>query len=164
MAQRSAVRAAVGTAAALAIALSIASIRRQGEEADAARGAREVIRQQLDAFNRNDFSAAYRHAAPEIREQFPLPQFRRMVTEGYPQIARSRAAEFGEPRFRGDVVAVPVEVTGEDGVTTQALYLMRRVKDRWRVAGVEAGPPGASPPLPQRHKGQEEGRKGKASL
>jgi hypothetical protein len=139
MLRRPAARAAVATAAGLAIALSIASIRRQWEEADVARATRVVIRQQLAAFRKNDYPAAYRHAAPEIQDQFPLPLFRQMVKEGYPQIARHREASFGAPRSHGDRVEVPVTVTGEDGVAAEVVYQMRRVDGRWRVAGVIGG-------------------------
>lgn len=148
MAQRSTVRALVATAAGVAVALSITSVRRQWEEADTARAARAVIQQQLAAFRKNDYSAAYRHAAPEIQEQFAVADFRRMVREGYPQIAHSREASFGDARFRGEVVAVPVTVTGEDGVTAEVLYLMRRVAGQWRVAGVEGGAPQGGNPSP----------------
>jgi hypothetical protein len=147
MNRRSHYRAAVGTAAALAIALSVQSTRLQRERMEAARAARAVIRQQLAAFNRDDYRAAYGYAAPEIQEQFPLPAFRQMVRRGYPQIAHSRATAFGPARFHGSVVAVPILVTGEDGMIARYIYLLRRVKEEWRVAGVEgSSPPGASPP------------------
>jgi hypothetical protein len=67
---------------------------------------------------------------------------------GYPQIARSRSAAFGRLQFHGDTVAVPVTVTGKDGVTAHVTYLMRHERSGWRVAGVDGGggPPGRSAP------------------
>src|SRR5215213_385052 len=102
MAQRSTVRALVVTGAGLMIALSIASLRRHWQEADATIAARAVIRQQLAAFRENDYSAAYRHAAPEIQEQFAVAEFRRMVRDGYPQLAHSRTISFGDARMHGE--------------------------------------------------------------
>jgi hypothetical protein len=137
-------------AAILAIGWSVGSLRRSWDEVDAARATRVVIRRQLDAFNRNDYRAAYEFAAPEIQERFPLPDFRKMVRDGYPQIARSRSAEFGTPEVHGSEAAVPLTVTGKDGVTVRVIYHMRRERGRWRVAGVEDGRPRRTPPGPPR--------------
>jgi Domain of unknown function (DUF4864) len=145
MRRRSGMRTAIGTAAVVAIALSWVSLRRTWDEFDAERATRAAIRGQLDAFNRSDYRAAYRFAAPEIQEQFPLPEFRRMVERGYPQIARSRSASFGRPAVHGDTVAVPVTVTGQDGVTVHVTYLMRHEPGGWRVAGVDDGRPTGRP-------------------
>jgi Domain of unknown function (DUF4864) len=148
---RSGIRTAIGTAAVVAIALSFVSLRRTWDEFDAERATRAAIRGQLDAFNRKDYRAAYRFAAPEIQEQFPLPEFRRMVERGYPQIARSRSASFGRPVAHGDAVAVPVTVTGQDGVTVHVTYMMRHERGGWRVAGVDGGHPSGRP-APQEEK------------
>jgi hypothetical protein len=154
MKRRSGMRTAIGTAAVVAIALSLVSLRHTWDEYDAVRATRVAIRGQLDAFNRKDYRAAYRYAAPEIQEQFPLPEFRRMVEHGYPQIARSRSASFGRPQVHGDTVAVPVTVTGQDGVTVRVTYMMRHERDGWRVAGVDDGrPPGRSAPGPEQPEG-----------
>jgi hypothetical protein len=147
MTQRNlATRWAIGTLAMVAIALSVDSIRRAQQDMDQSRDARTAIRSQLDAFNRGDYRAAYRFAAPEIQEQFPLPQFREMVERGYPQLARSRKATFGEPDAHDDQVSMPVTVTGQDGVTVRVVYSMRREPRGWRVAGVMNEPPSGAPP------------------
>src|SRR5215210_5453928 len=91
MKQSSSTRWAIGTLAVVAIAISLDSLRRTRDDFDGARAAPRVVRRQLDAFNRDDYRAAYRVAAPEIQAQFPLAEFRRMVESGYPQIARSRS-------------------------------------------------------------------------
>jgi tetratricopeptide (TPR) repeat protein len=110
-------------------------------EDDPARATRRVIQHQLDAFNRNDYRAAYGFATPAIRAFFPLPEYRRMVEQGYPQIARSRAASFGRLEIHGDRATVPVTVTGRDGVTVKVVYDLRHLRDGWRVDGVvDAGP------------------------
>jgi hypothetical protein len=145
-------RWAVGTLALVAIALSVDSVQRTRDEFDGAGAAPKVIRRQLDAFNRGDYRAAYQCAAPEIQEQFPLADFRRMVENGYPQIARSRSATFGEPEVRGRRVNVPVTVTGQDGVTVEVTYIMRHEPEGWRVAGVVGQQPAGPPPVRKRPK------------
>jgi uncharacterized protein DUF4864 len=142
MAKQSAgARWAVGTLAVVAIALSLDSLRHTREDIDGARAAPKVVRRQLDAFNRGDYRAAYQFAAPEIQAQFPLPEFRRMVETGYPQIARSRSAAFGPVQAHGRFVDVPVLVTGQDGVTVRVRYMLRHEPDGWRVAGVASEHP-----------------------
>jgi hypothetical protein len=146
MQQRSSLRAAIGTAA-VAIALSVDSLRRSRDDVDATQTTRAVIQGQLDAFNRGDYRAAYRFAAPEIQAQFPLPEFRRMVREGYAPIARSRSASFGPPEVHGDTALVPVTITGQDGASTRYVYSLRRERTGWRITGVgdTRGAPGSPP-------------------
>src|SRR6266851_8152770 len=144
-------RWAAGTLSVVAIALSVDSLRRTRDDFDVMRAPVKAIRGQLSAFNRNDYRAAYRFAAPEIQAQFPLPAFQAMVERGYPQIAHSRAAAFGSPDIHGDTVTVPVTITGRDGVTVHVVYLMRHERNGWRVAGVEGGNlPGGPTPQPTR--------------
>jgi Domain of unknown function (DUF4864) len=137
MDRRTQMRWAVGTLAAVAMALSIDSVWRTRGDLDAVHSPQKVIRRQLDAFNRDDYGTAYRFAAPEIQAQFSLPQFQQMVQQGYPQVAHSRSAEFGPPEREQDTVVVPLTVTGRNGVIGHYLYVMRREKGEWRVAGVE---------------------------
>src|SRR6266849_7339452 len=118
-------RWAVGTLAAVAIALSVDSLRQTRDDFDAMRAPLMAIRGQLSAFNRSDYRAAYQFAAPEIQAQFPLSAFQAMVERGYPQIAHSHSAAFGSRDIRGDVVAVLVTITGRDGVTVHVVYLRR---------------------------------------
>src|SRR6266542_7105622 len=150
MKQSSSTRWAIGTLAVVAIAVSLDSLRRTRDDFDGARAAQRVVRRQLDAFNRGDYRAAYRFAAPEIQAQFPLPEFRRMVESGYPQIARSRSASFSPAQVHGDQAEVPVAVTGQDGVTVRVLYMLRHDPHGWRVSGVSSEHPigGGTPPKP----------------
>lgn len=148
--RRSQVRWAVGTLAVVAIALSIDSMRRARNELDPAHAPLLVIRHQLAAFSHRDYRGAYRLAAPEIQAQFPLPEFRRMVEEGYPQIAHARSASFGAPHVEGDTVIVPVIVTGSNGEMAFFLYTMRRGNSGWCVAGVERDHTFVTPPAPRK--------------
>jgi hypothetical protein len=156
MNRSSQVRWAVGTLAVVTIALSIDSIRRTRTEFDAMHAPLVVIRHQLAAFSHNDYPTAYRCAAPEIQAQFPLSQFRRMVEQGYPQIAHARSASLGTPAIHGDTVIVPVSVTSAEGGAAFCLYAMRHYESGWRVAGVELDHTFLNPPAlrhgePARH-------------
>ena len=112
-------RWAVGTLAVVAIALSVDSLRRTRVDFDSTRAPQIAIRGQLEAFNRKHYRAAYRYAAPEIQGMYPLSAFRRMVEEGYPELAQWRQLSLGASSVHGDTVAVPVAVTPKAG--TQAI-------------------------------------------
>jgi len=152
----SSTRWAIGTLAVVAIALSVDSLRRTQADLDATRAPQIAIRRQLEAFNRNDFHAAYRYAAPEIQEMYPLADFRRMVEAGYPELAHWRQLSLGVSFVRGDTVTVPVAVTPMNGTLAHFLYSMRHEATGWRVAGVErdhtlVAPHSGVSPRPARH-------------
>src|ERR1700752_512690 len=86
---------------------------------------RSVIQQQLDAFNREDYAAAYLFASRHIRTKFSRPEFEVMVKNGYPQIARSLRVVFNAISFSESNRAVAgVTITGKDRVTVTASYRM----------------------------------------
>jgi hypothetical protein len=97
----------------------------------------EVIQQQLKAFNGDDYPAAYRHASKHIQDKFTLDEFRAMVRTGYPQIAKSLRAVFGEIRYSDDRLhaTAHVDVTGTDLVTVRVRYRMV-LEDDWKIDGV----------------------------
>lgn len=95
-----------------------------------------VIRQQLEAFRRNDYAAAYVFAAPAIKEQFPVEAFERMVRTGYPIIAQSTDATFGLTLDDGEKAVVTVRVVAADG-NASFHYLLERSGEDWRIAGVQ---------------------------
>lgn len=96
-----------------------------------------IIRQQLDAFRRNDYAAAYVFAAPGIKGQFPVEAFAEMVRRGYPIIANSKEASFGVTLDDGEKAVVTVRVTGVDGQAASYHYLLERVGADWCIAGVQ---------------------------
>jgi Domain of unknown function (DUF4864) len=98
---------------------------------------RTVINAQLEAFRRDDASAAYSLAAPEIRNLFRTPgEFMRMVRIGYKAVYRPRSVRF---LHHFVVAAQPVQpleiVTAEDHLIV-AYYVMQRQRDgSWKIAG-----------------------------
>jgi Domain of unknown function (DUF4864) len=95
-----------------------------------------VVRQQLEAFRRNDFAAAYKFAAKGIAEQFPLAEFEAMVRKGYPIIATSTDVVFGLTMDDGDRAVVSVRVIGKEKQSGTFQYLLERDGKDWRIAGV----------------------------
>ena len=108
----------------------------QGPEPQATAMTRTVL-DQLAAFRRGDWSAAYGYASAAIQAQFGLEAFRQMVTGGYSAIARSAhgtvlRTEALDAR-RG---FVELRVEGQDGETVDALYELVEESGAWRINGV----------------------------
>jgi len=95
-----------------------------------------VIRSQLEAFRRDDYPAAYVFAAPGIKSQFPAEAFEKMVRASYPLIAKSTAAVFGLTIDDGKTAVVTVRVVGQAKKAASYQYLLERVGEEWRIAGV----------------------------
>ena len=98
--------------------------------ADDVSAAQSVIRAQEQAFGREDAAAAYSHAAPEIRQQFPqADSFMQMVQRGYPPVYRHKSFEFGEARSDGGRVAQRVHIVDENGEVWEAMYTLEQQPD-----------------------------------
>ncbi|MBI3512563.1 MAG: DUF4864 domain-containing protein [Proteobacteria bacterium] len=102
------------------------------------RGAiRAVIAEQMAAFKRDDGTAAFGFAAPNIQTMFGTPErFMAMVRDGYPAVYRPSDVSFGDlVRLDGQLTQL-VHVVGPDGLPRTALYFMERQPDgNWRISG-----------------------------
>lgn len=106
------------------------------------KGAIAAIEGQLKAFKADDYALALKFQSSELKENFPNPEaFRRAIKQGYPQFANYKSITFGDGRAdaAGDKVALSVILTGQDGVTVRAVYLMLREKGEYRVDAVLGG-------------------------
>ncbi|MDC4224638.1 MAG: DUF4864 domain-containing protein [Candidatus Manganitrophus sp.] len=85
-----------------------------------------VIRQQMNAFNKDDYATARTFASAGLRQRFSKERFEMMVKSGYPQIAKSHLVSFEEILFSDDnqAAVATVHITGKDRVTVIARYLM----------------------------------------
>jgi hypothetical protein len=112
----------------------------------------QTVVEQLAAFRRGDWAAAYAFASSAIQAQFEPEAFRAMVTHGYAPIARSATATVGRVEvLDGRRGLVEVQVVGENGETIDALYELVEEQGAWRVNGVltrpvERGPTASSGP------------------
>ena len=108
-------------------------------EADPAGDIRQVIENQLDAFRRDDGTAAFSYASPSIRRKFRSAEiFMQMVQGGYPQVYRPRTVEFEELTLDGDRAVQRLFFIGPDGGGSLALYFMERQPGgSWKIDGVQ---------------------------
>ncbi len=100
------------------------------------------IKNQLEAFKRDDYTAATKYQSKGLRQNFPdVKTFQKMIKAGYPQFARYKSVTFGSDQIdkSGKFFQVPVSVTGADGVKAEALYMMIFEDGLWRVGGVSGG-------------------------
>jgi hypothetical protein len=101
-----------------------------------------VIQSQLEAFQRDDGTAAFAHASPMIKGMFrTADNFMRMVMTGYPQVYRPRSVDFGAViEYRGQPTQL-VYLTGPDGDAVIAYYQMQQQPDgTWQINGVYLEP------------------------
>ncbi len=98
--------------------------------ADDVAAAQGVIRAQEQAFIRGDATAAYSHAAPEIKQLFPQADiFLQMVQQAYPPIHRHKSFEFGEARAAGGRIAQRVHIVDDNGEAWEAMYTLEQQSD-----------------------------------
>jgi hypothetical protein len=119
------------------------SYQERRHEGDVAQ-ARAVVQGQLDAFKQGDFQRAFSFAASGFHQGMTVADFKKMVEDGYPQIAHPHDFHVGRAQWAGDgAVLVEVVVTGKKGPSIPHIYALARETDGWKVAGVRssAGPP-----------------------
>ncbi len=98
--------------------------------ADDVATAQKVIRSQVEAFGRDDASAAYSHAAPAIQEMFPHADiFMAMVRGSYAPVYRHKSFEFGEARVADGKIAQRVRIVDAEGAPWEALYTLELQSD-----------------------------------
>ncbi|OAF15597.1 topoisomerase II [Bradyrhizobium centrolobii] len=122
--------------AALLVALSVV-FSPMAARADDVAAAQSVIRAQEQAFGRDDATAAYSYAAPEIKELFPTPDiFMSMVENGYAPVFRHKSFEFGDSRSEGNWIAQRVHIIDANGETWEALYTLEQQSDgSYKITG-----------------------------
>ena len=99
----------------------------------------KVIGGQLAAFRQEDYPAAYAFAAADFKAQVTLAAFERLVKTGFPQIARSRSAEYGIILENGREAEAEVTIVGETGTRIHYQYILRREHGEWKIGGVNEG-------------------------
>jgi type II secretory pathway pseudopilin PulG len=100
-----------------------------------------VVMQQLEAFRKDDYQAAFGFASRTIHDQFDPERFEAMVRGGYPEIARSvRANIDGSKRGDAGELYLFLHVQGENGRAVEAVYEMVKEAGAWRINGVVTRP------------------------
>jgi hypothetical protein len=132
-----------GRSAARAVGLALLTLAATsgGQGADPRAEMARTVLDQLAAFRRDDWAAAYAYASAAIRSRFDQEAFRRMVTGGYASIARSATATVSHVEVVDSGHGlVEVRVEGTDGEIVDALYELVDEQGQWRVNGVLTRP------------------------
>ncbi len=106
------------------------------------KAAAAAVRAQLDAFKKDDYRAAVKYQSSALKGNFPsITQFRQMITTTYPEFAHYKTVLFKDVRMdaTGRHVLAQVTLTGQDGVTLNAVYMMVRENGGYKVDGVAGG-------------------------
>ena len=108
-----------------------------------------VISAQIEAFKRDDGKVAFSFAAPDIRKMIATPDiFMAMVRQQYAAVYRPRYLEYLEPFVTEKHVFQPLILSGENGITVLARYVVERQADGdWRITSVTLSPAPEQAPL-----------------
>ncbi len=102
----------------------------------------DSIQAQLKAFRKDDYKTAVGYQSTGLRHNFPSTDaFRAMMVRTYPEFAHSKSVQFGTAKCdtTGTHLAIQASVTGQDGVTVKAVYLMVREGKAYHIEGVAGG-------------------------
>jgi hypothetical protein len=104
-----------------------------------ARAVREVIEDQLDAFQKDDAARAFSLATPGIRETFgDAETFLAMVKRSYAVVYRPKTVRFEAPILVDGQLVQPVSLTDDEGRAWMAIYPMQKQPDgSWRTDGCQ---------------------------
>ncbi|WP_299965191.1 DUF4864 domain-containing protein [uncultured Roseobacter sp.] len=106
----------------------------QAQEADI----QATISQQLEAFQSDDFAAAFEYASPNLQRLFQTPEnFERMVTNGYPMVWRPGDVRYLELSERDGSLWQRVMITDQQGRRHLLDYRMLETAEGWRINGVQ---------------------------
>ncbi len=102
---------------------------------------RDVIQQQLQAFQQGDGEAAYALASPGIQDLFPsVTLFMAMVANSYDPVYRPRSVVFEDAVIAQGIPVQPVLYMAQNGSLYRAFYVMGRYEGSWRIEGCQLNP------------------------
>lgn len=98
-----------------------------------------VVRQQLDAFKRDDYSGAYTFVSKAFRKEFPRDLFEARIRARFKEVARPAQVLFRRLHFHpGDDRAVlEVDVAGANARLATVEYRMVFEEGSWKIDGLE---------------------------
>ena len=116
----------------LAVSLAPAGLRAQDSEIP------NVIRDQISAFQADDFGAAFDYASPTIKRLFGTAErFGQMVQNGYPMVYRPADVQMLELRDMGAARVQRVMIRDGGGRLHFLDYQMVPSEDGWQINGVQ---------------------------
>ena len=100
-----------------------------------------TIQSQIDAFQVDDFAAAFAFASPNIRRIFgSSDNFGSMVRQGYPMVWRPAEVRFLELQELDGRMVQRVMIRDQAGVFHVLEYQMQPGPDGWQINGVRIVP------------------------
>ena len=97
-----------------------------------------TIRNQIAAFQADDFVTAFTYASPTIHDIFGTPEnFGKMVREGYPMVWRPSQVEMQELRTVAGALWQRVRITDARGQSYLLDYQMVEGPDGWLINAVQ---------------------------
>ncbi len=97
---------------------------------------KQIITDQIAAYNADDSARAYSYAAPTIQALFPSPEiFLSMVKNGYRPVYRQKSFSFGEITETAGRPVQHVTIVDATGKLWTALYTMQKQPDgNWKIS------------------------------
>jgi Domain of unknown function (DUF4864) len=102
---------------------------------------RDVIESQIEAFEADDFAAAFSFASPTIKAIFGTPEnFGKMVREGYPMVYRPAEVRMLDLREISGNLWQTVRIVDPEGRAFLLDYMMIETPEGWQINAVEIRP------------------------
>ena len=120
------------------LVLTIAACLVMALPARADEAARQVISDQIAAFQEDDFATAFSFASPKIKQIFGgHERFGDMVQKGYPMVWRPAKVQFLDAEQMGSGLRQGVLIRDAQGVFYELDYDMIPGQDGWKIDGVQ---------------------------
>ena len=96
-----------------------------------------TISNQLEAFASDDFTEAFTHASPGIKDIFgSVDNFARMVKNGYPMVWRYNNFQFLKLEETPQGYSQIVRITDRKDQLFLLKYFMKNISGIWKISGV----------------------------
>ena len=96
-----------------------------------------TIANQLEAFASDDFTEAFTHASPGIKDIFgSVDNFSRMVKKGYPMVWRYNNFQFLKLEETPQGYSQIVRITDKKDELFLLKYFMKNISGIWKISGV----------------------------
>lgn len=119
---------------ALLLAISLAPVDARAQDTEIS----DVIRDQISAFQADDFGAAFYYASPTIKRLFGTPErFGQMVQNGYPMVYRPAEVRMLDQREMGAARVQRVMIRDGAGRLHFLDYQMIPTDAGWQINGVQ---------------------------
>jgi len=98
----------------------------------------KVIGQQIEAFQVDDFDAAFKYATPGIQKRFESPEkFALVVVHSYPMVWRPIEVQYLSVEHYSDYSLQKVMITDRNKTLHILVYEMVPIDQSWRIGGVQ---------------------------